>query len=90
MLLDISTVPTLPFCFCYLKPDPDLKLFWSGKIPGDKKVATLEHPTNDRVQNISFAKPVEGRVVTLKSGESNELSFLEVEVYNGPLAGNYT
>ena len=51
----------------------------------------LKHPTADRVQNISFAKPIEGKIVTLSPGGElvswKQLRFLEVEVYNGPLIG---
>ena len=51
----------------------------------------LKHPTADRVQNISFAKPIQGKIVTLSPGGEHvswkQLRFLEVEVYNGPLIG---
>ena len=65
------------------------KLIWTAKPPPGKLVATLNHPTNARVQNITLPKSTKGRVITLQlpAGQERELRFREVEVYNGELLG---
>ena len=50
---------------------------------------TLTHPTKDGVQTITLPEKTTGRTVSLLLPGKKEMSFREVEVYNGPLLGKY-
>ena len=65
------------------------KLIWNGKPPKGKLVFTLTHPTKDGVQTITLPKKTTGRTVSLLLPGKKEMSFREVEVYNGPLLGKH-
>ena len=58
-----------------------------GNAPTGKVVFNLNHPRNDRVQNMTLPKRTRGRIVSLRLPGKKELRFREVEVYNGALLG---